>query len=144
MTTSHEVFEVKSNRVHVTYILARRVSTGGIDPLWIPAPSLTVDLGQGPVDYSPSEMTRFDIPSPMGFGITVTVTKSVDVGAQLFTVMLPMQSFDDNPTNVTSIEAVAVVTTIRTSLGNIGDKLPAESYDAFALQGTYRFDAGLP
>ena len=120
------------------------MSTGGIDPLWIPAPSLTVDLGQGAVNYPPSEMVRFDIPSPLGFGLTVTVAKSIDVGAQLFTVLLPTQTVSDGPTDVTSIEAVAILTTVRTSLGNIGHKLPAESYDAFALQGTYRFDAGSP
>jgi hypothetical protein len=133
-----ETYDLADGQIKLTYKAWRRESGSSNEPFFIPAPQLRIDLGDGPVDYSSSEVTRSQLLNPSASALTVTVQRTVDAGATLFTVLLPDSAVPGTDPQVAKIEAVAIITTIRTFLGNVGKEFPAECYSAQVLGGTYK------
>jgi hypothetical protein len=122
--------------VKVEYTVWERLPGPTPEPLFIPMPVLRVNLGDDLVEYSASEYTTGALSNPALTCLTVTISKSIDTGGTLFTVMLP------NPvppagSSEAKLEAVAFRTVNRTFLSNVGNEFPAESFDCTVLSGTY-------
>lgn len=122
--------------INVDYTTWERVPGTGPEPMFIPAPVLKIDLGNGPVQYSPSEYASGRLTNPALTCFTVTIVKTVDTGSTFFTVLIP----DPVPpagSPQAKLEAVAFRTENRTFLANVGQEFPAESFDCAVLSGIY-------
>ncbi|MGA5824274.1 hypothetical protein ACPC54_41330 [Kitasatospora sp. NPDC094028] len=137
MSLIYETYELGNEDITVRYTSTSRVPGPGIDPLFLIAPRLTIDLGKGPVDYSSSEVGRSELSPPGVTALTVTVERSIDAGATLFSVLLPLSVVPGEDLAAAPVEAVAFRTTVRTFLADVGWKFPEQSYEAHVLKGTY-------
>jgi hypothetical protein len=142
MPLIRDEYNVADGQITVKYAEWTRVPGTQVEPFFVPAPQLSVDLGKGTVHYSDGEVTRSQIASPAATALTVTVERTVDTGATLFTVILPDSAVPGDDPEVAKVEAVAIITTIRTFLGNVGKEYPAECYRTQVLTGTYQHSVG--
>ena len=128
----------KPGKVMVTYATTHRTAPppGVIEPLFVMAPVLDLDLGNGPIKYGPSEFSVSQIANPALTAITVSIEKTVDAGGKAFTVFFPAPTLQEGKTQAKA-EAVAFETQIRTFLANVGQRFPAEEFRVHVLRGTY-------
>jgi hypothetical protein len=122
--------------IKVEYKVWERIPGPDPEPMFVPAPVLSIDLGGGPVEYSLSEYTSGTLTSPALTCLTVTIAKETDTGSTLFTVLIP-RPVPPEGSSVAQLQAVAFRTVNRTFLANVGKEFPAESFDSSVLSGTY-------
>jgi hypothetical protein len=122
--------------IKVDYAVWERIPGPGPEPMFIPAPVLSIDLGDGPVKYSGSEYKTGTLDNPSLTCLTVTLSKTTDLGGSLFTVMIPPPVPPPGSAKA-KLQAVAFRTVDRTFLANVGEQFPAESFDSTVLSGTY-------
>jgi hypothetical protein len=122
--------------IKADYTVWERVAEPTPEPMFVPSPILKVDLGAGPVEYAVSEYSSGTLTNPALTCLTVQITKTIDTGGTLFTVLIP-HPVPPAGSSQAKLEAVAFRTVNRTFLANVGDEFPAESFDCAVLSGTY-------
>ena len=125
------------------YTVWERIPGPGPEPMFVPSPVLTVDLGAGPVQYTVSEFASGTLTNPALTCLTVQISKTIDTGGTLFTVLIP-QPVPLAGSSQAKLEAVAFRTINRTFLANVGEEYlvlqPSKAAEPFTVMleaGTY-------
>jgi hypothetical protein len=129
------LYSLSDGSISVTYKIWERAAGPVPEPDFVPASVLEVDVGKGPVSYSPSEVELVQVPPLAALLLTVTMEPAPDGGTTFFSVLLPKFATQQSPGAFTNIQGVAVITQMQTTLNNVHS--PTQTYTTTIVKGYY-------